>query len=81
VTKFAPHKALKLITPDKVTFDRRVVVHRGELKVRGSDIGPMAVAEILRRNAFEGRIDPSMMESWRLRGVLGCKVLGMGLRV
>jgi len=28
VTKFAPHKALKLIARGKLTFDERVVVHR-----------------------------------------------------
>ena len=28
VTKFAPHKALKLIAWGKMTFDERVVLHR-----------------------------------------------------
>ena len=30
VTKFAPHKALKLIAWGKWTFDERVVLHRVE---------------------------------------------------
>jgi len=28
VTNFEPHEALKLITRDKLTFDKRVVIHR-----------------------------------------------------
>jgi len=34
VTKFAPHKALKLITRGKLTFDERVVLHRRRVDVR-----------------------------------------------
>ena len=28
VTEFAPQKAIKIITSEKLTFDERVVVHR-----------------------------------------------------
>jgi hypothetical protein len=30
VTKLAPHKALQLIASGKLTFDEKVVIHRGD---------------------------------------------------
>jgi len=36
VTKFASHKALKVIATGKLTFDERVVVHRVDTAQRGA---------------------------------------------
>ena len=36
VTKFAPHRALKLIVSGKLTFDERVVLHRVKWRIRGT---------------------------------------------
>ena len=37
MTKFAPHKALKLTDSDKLTFDERVAVHRAACRLSLTD--------------------------------------------